>query len=438
MQLMHRRNFLKSNTLGAIAMSSASLLPDFLRGNTGANGKKSYAEYLRNSAVPKAELDIFIHKNSWAQFDPEVGYILGNYMPHDGIDNSFTLSTVLPDGKRTNTVYTDKPCRINTYGNSFTHCHQVSDGETWQEYLAGHFGEPIQNFGMGGFGVYQAYRRLIRREKVDTDSKYVILYMWGDDYMRSVFRCRYATYYKHWNDYGGYMFHGNFWSNIEMDLDTGKLVEKENRIAVKEDLYKMSDPEFMYDNLKDDLMVQLHLLSDDMVNSDVDAKGLKKLASILGLPEVDFSNPEKMMETASALKNKYAFEATKYILAKTDAFCKTHGKELLLVHFDPYGVFKSLVRGEPRYDQEIVDFIHANGFRFFDMNEVHLKDFKNFNLSLEKYMQRYFNGHYTPSGNHFFAYAIKDAMIDWLKPKPITYQQDDSKMIRFEGYLPEH
>lgn len=435
---MHRRNFLKSNALGAMALGGASLLPDFLHGSAMKNGKKSYAEYLRNSAVPKEELDIFLHKNSWAQFDSEVGYILGNYMPHDGIDQSFTLSTVMPDGKRTNSIYTDIPCRINTYGNSFTHCHQVSDGETWQEYLAGHFGEPIQNFGMGGFGVYQAYRRLIRREKVDKDSKYVILYMWGDDYMRSVFRCRYATYYTQWNDYGGYMFHGNFWSNIEMDMDTGKLVEMENRIAVKEDLYKMSDPEFMYDNLKDDLMVQLHLLSADIVNTDVDTKGLKKLAHILKLPEIDFSNSEEMIKTASALKNKYAFEATKHILKKSDTFCKAHGKELLLVHFDPNNVFKSMVRGESRYDQEIVDFIKSNGYRFFDMNEVHLKDFKNFNLSLDEYMKRYFNGHYTPSGNHFFAYAIKDALVDWLNPKPITYQQDDSKMIRFEGYLPKH
>ena len=77
----------------------------------------------------------------------------------------------------------ERPCRINTYGNSFTQCHQVSDSETWQEYLAGHLGEPIQNFGMGGFGIYQAYRRLLRREKVDKNSKYVILLHVGDDYV---------------------------------------------------------------------------------------------------------------------------------------------------------------------------------------------------------------------------------------------------------------
>ena len=44
----------------------------------------------------------------------------------------------------------EKACRINTYGNSFTQCHQVSNGEAWQEDLAAHMGEPIRNFGMGG------------------------------------------------------------------------------------------------------------------------------------------------------------------------------------------------------------------------------------------------------------------------------------------------
>ncbi len=420
-----------------MTITGSTIFPDFLHGKSSAYDKKSYAEYLRKSAVPKKEMDIFLNENSWAQFDPEVGYILGNYMPHDGLDGSSTLSTVMPDGKRTNQIYTDKPCRINTYGNSFTHCHQVSDAETWQEYLAGHLGEPVQNFGMGGFGIYQAYRRLLRREKKDRESRYVILYMWGDDYVRSVFRCRYATYYKSWDDYGGYMFHGNFWSNIEMDLDAGKLVEKENRISKKEDMYNMTDPEFMYENLKDDLMVQLHLLGNNMVNADLDLKGLKTLAEILDLPEVDFSNTNNMMETARALKNKYSFEATKYILKKTGDFCQENEKELLLIHFDPYGVFRAMASGETRYDQEVMDFINKHNFKLFDMNEVHLEDFKKFNLSMNDYMARYFIGHYKPSGNHFFAYSIKDTIVNWLDPKPITYQKDESKLIRFNGYLQE-
>jgi len=418
---MNRRTFVKSNAAAVLGVAGSAMLPDLLYG-AAPGDKKSYAQYLRKSAVPRKELDIFLNEHSWAQFDPEVGYILGNYMPHDGLDDSFTLSTVMKDGKRTSQVYAGNPCRINTYGNSFTHCHQVSDAETWQEYLAGHLGEPIRNYGMGGFGVYQAYRRMLREEQSDNHAEYIILYMWGDDYVRSVFRCRYATYYKTWDSFGGYMFHGNFWSNIEMDLDAGKLVEKKNRVSKRADLYKMSDPEFMYENLKDDLMVQLHLLSRELVNADVDRRGLKWLAEILKLPEIDFSDTEQMKRTAEALKNSYAFGATKYILEKSAEFCIARGKKLLLVHFDPYGVLKQLVSGEPRYDQDVIDYINEKELRLFDMNQVHVEDYKKFNLSWEEYMKRYFIGHYNPSGNHFFAYSIKDEIVDWLDPNPITYQ----------------
>ena len=67
------------------------------------------------NAVPKKILDVFLNENSWAQFDPEVGYILGNHMPHDGIDNSYTISTSTKDGKRTNRIYAERPCSCLLY-----------------------------------------------------------------------------------------------------------------------------------------------------------------------------------------------------------------------------------------------------------------------------------------------------------------------------------
>lgn len=434
---MNRRDFLNIYSLTAAGLVGYTYFPDLLKSKSMNNPEKSYVEYLRKSAVKKEILDVFLNENSWAQFDPELGYVLGNYMPHDGIDNSYTLSTTRLDGSRTRQIYVDKPCRINTYGNSFTQCHQVSDAETWQEYLAGHLGEPIRNFGMGGFGVYQAYLRMIREEQTGHGADYVILYLWGDDYIRSVFRCRYVTYYTKWDDVGGYMFHGNFWSNIEMDLDSGKLVEKPNIIQKWEDLYRMTDPDFMIDELKDDLMIQLHLLSQNMVNTDLDMQGLNRLADIFSVPHLDRSDEESIRESAIRLRNKYSFEATKYILRAAENFTREKGKKLMIIHFDPYGVMRPMIQGNPRYDQEVMDFIREKNLNFFDMNEVHVQDYKKFNLNLDEYMNRYFIGHYNPAGNHFFAYALKERIVEWLDPKPLTYLPGESQRIRFDGYLPE-
>jgi hypothetical protein len=80
-----------------------------------AGEQESYEQYLRASAVPKSLIDRFLQGPSWAQFDPQLGYILGNYLPADGLDGSTTLSTVQANGARTSFVYADRPCRINTY-----------------------------------------------------------------------------------------------------------------------------------------------------------------------------------------------------------------------------------------------------------------------------------------------------------------------------------
>lgn len=36
-------------------------------------------------------------------------------------------------------------------------------------------------------------------------------------------------------------FHGNFWSHVEMDLTTGRLLEKEQLLSTEELLYHMTD-----------------------------------------------------------------------------------------------------------------------------------------------------------------------------------------------------
>jgi hypothetical protein len=96
------------------------------------------------------------------------------------------------------------------------------------------------------------------------------------------------------------------------------------------------------------------------------------------------------------------------------------------------------MQGADRYDQEIVDFLNEKKFNYIDMNLLHVEDFKSFNLSVNDYFKRYFISHYNPAGNHFFAYSIKDRIVEWLNPKPITYKDSSRKMIDFKGYLQDY
>jgi len=398
----------------------------------------SFEEYIRSGVPAKKEIDVFLTELSWAKFDPDLGYILGNYMPHDGIDKSATISTAQANGARKAFMYADKPCRINAYGNSFTQCHQVSDGETWEEYLAANLGEPIRNFGMGGYGVNQTFQRMLKEEKTKDSAQYILFYIWGDDHIRSLLRCRYMLIQSWMKDQQnkegiGKMFHGNFWPNIEMNLATGKLEEHKSRITNKEDLYNMTNADWMYANLKDDLALQMGLYKDGLI-SDIDVTKLKKLASYLNF-SVNLDDKAILKASVSSLLDKYSFAATEFILKKANNFAAANNKKLMVVLFDPYRVTKALLRNEKRYDEKIVNFLKENDVNYFDMNLVHQQDFKSFNVSIDDYFKRYFIGHYSPAGNHFFAYSIKPKIIDWLQPKPITYENTNKQITDFKGYL---
>jgi hypothetical protein len=393
----------------------------------------TFEQFLAASTVPKEVIERFLRGPSWARFDPELGYTPGSYLPPDGMDNSTSISTVQSNGARTAFLYADKKCRINTYGDSFTHGDQVNDGETWQEYLAGHLGEPIRNFGVGGYGVYQAYRRMLREERSSHGSDYLIFYIWGDDHIRSLLRCRHAIIYKFWNDRGGTMFHANFWAHLEMDLETGRFVEKENPLNTTASLNRMTDPRFMVDTLKDDSALQLYAFAREY-SRDLDRERTNKLAAYLGY-QMDWSRQSDLRSQAKELLDRYSLAATRFTLAKARDFAIQNRKKLLVVLFDPSRAMDQMRNGQARYDQPVVDYLNNEKFDYFDMNEVQLRDFTRYRIPFEEYRKLYFIGHYNPRGNHFFAYSIKDKIVAWLDPKPVPYRSRDEESVDFREYL---
>jgi len=415
--------------------------------------KVTFEQYIRECAVSRDVIEGFLKGPSWAKFDPELGYVQRDYVRHDAIDDSSAIYTFRRNGARTSFMYADRKPRINTYGDSFTESEQVNDGETWQEYLAGHLGEPIGNYGIGSYGVYQAYRRMIREERTDHGAEYLIFYIWGDDSTRSLMRCRYCSIYT-WmrgssEEQGARGFHANFWTNMEMDLRTGRFVERENPLPTSESLYHMTDSQWLFDHLKDDLALELSAYSKGAITG-LDREEISILAIWLDFPfdwslesrtdrvlspDPDDPPMTRMQAQAAALLNRYSQRATIYVLDKARAFASQNGKKLLIVLFDPYEVMNQMRQNTPRNDQETVDYLIREKMNYFDMNEVHLRDFGKYNVSWDEYIRQYFIGHYNPRGNHFFAYSIKGKVVDWLDPKPITYRNPDAETLDFKGYL---
>ena len=412
--------------------------------------KVTFEEYLKASVVSRHEVDLFLPGKEWATFDPQLGYVLGNSLLPLGIDHSSTIETVEPNGARRTLLYAGKKVRINTYGDSFTESMQVNDGETWQEYLAGHLGEPVRNFGVGGYGVYQAYQRMLREESTDHGAEYLILTICCDDSTRSLYRSRWAAIYPWFRGEAErlHLFHANFWSNVEMDIDTGQFVEKEQLLRTPDSLYRMTDPIWMAEHLKDDLALQLTAYSAGLIGT-LDRKPVSRLAARLHFPfdwtllpgktETAGQNGQPMtpmQAQAETLLNRYSQRATIFILEKARDFADRKHRHLLVVLNYTTDLEKKAVRD----DQEILEYLANKKFDYVDINQAFRDEFQKAKttMSFEDYMKQYLVdgvGHLNPRGNHFVAYTLKDKVVSMLDPKPTPYQRGNAEAVNWDGYL---
>jgi hypothetical protein len=414
----------KSVAEAAPARSPSVKLPT--SGPPSAERDAALRDFLSQATCRREEVEVFLdpRKPNWAKFDPEFGYTLRDNILKDGMDGSREMMSFLPTGERTIVNYAQRPCRINTYGNSFTQCAQVSDGETWQEYLAAHLGEPIRNFGIGGYGVYQAYRRMLREEHGPRAAEYLILNIWGpDDHFRSMDAWRWFRMFKWFRTaYPGhlFMFHANPWVYARLDPHTGGLVEMENAFNTPESLYKLTDAEFVYKHFKDDLVVKLLIAERNGALADRDA--LEALAKLVNV-KADFSSPQAAAATAGAVHLQYALRTGMHIVEKAQAFAHAKNRKLLVLLSYDSGTVTHACQGQPRPDQVLVDFLKEKDVPFVDTLAGHIQDFQAFRLSAQEYVKRYYIGHYNPRGNHFFAFAVKDALVKWLNPAPLAYRE---------------
>lgn len=421
-----RRGFLKlsSVTPFAMAVQGAAFAQEKPASKT-QDDKVAAAvrKFLSEGVYTREQVAAFLDTNrpNWATFDPELGYLRRNCVLRDGVDGCRTISSFHQTGERRMMNYAHEPCRLNAYGNSFTEGVQVSDGETWCEYLAAHLGEPMRNFGIGGYGVYQAYRRMLRQEATASGAEHLILNIWGlDDHLRSIDAWRWLRFGSTWRAPGyRQRFHGNPWAFVRLDLKTGKMVEHENPYPTPESLYLLADKEHVQERFSADPVVRLVVAERD--GSAADLEEIERLASDLDIA-ADLRSPDAVSRTARAVHVEYALRTSMQVVEEARTLARQKNKKLMILLSYDSETVRQACEGFPRPDQKFLNFLKDSNVRFVDVLAKHVEDFKCFRLSPREYVDRYFIGHYKPLGNHFFAFAIKDAIVDGLDPKPIAYR----------------
>jgi hypothetical protein len=396
---------------------------------------KDMKQLLHTAAYRPAEIERLLDPKRPAilKFDPELGYLHRNHTMADGMDDAITSGTYAARGGHRNMVnYADEPCRINTYGDSYTQCAQVSDGETWQEALAANFREPIRNFGVGGYGVYQAYRRAMRMEAVrDFAAEYIVLNIWDDDYMRNIDAARWVRVAWMCRDLprgrkGGYPVHGFPWAHLRYDLSEGNWVELPGMCSKASDLRKLVGRGNYYNAFKDDTVAHLYCLREGGV---APVEELEKLAEAFGV-KVNLRSPKMRQAGARKLHIAYGIRSTMFVVDKFRKWCKAHNRKLMILLSYDVPTVQNYLENGTRFDAEFVQFLKKEKYLHIDVLPKVGQEFRSFKGSINEFCMRFYVGragaqvfgHYNPYGNFWFAYAIRKEILDWLNPKPPAYQ----------------
>ena len=375
-------------------------------------------EYLRSCMPTRKQVDDFVNatpnlppqdNNRGWTFDGELGWVLKDSVRFDGLDGSNTFYHYEPTGARKRVNVPGGPCRIRTYGDSLTHCDQVNDGETWQEYLSAHLCEPVENYGVGGYGVYQAYLRM-RRVESARPAGYVILNVYCDDHFRNLDAWRTIRF-------GRRTPCGFPLPHLRVDLDTGECVERPNPTPTVDGLYRLLDEQFVCDTFEGDPTLACVLAGQrlrEVAADDVPMTfGLPHGAMTASGEVADF---QKRHAQASLL-------ATQRIVEMAEGFLAQRGSRLMVVLSHGGGVMHHALEGKPRWDQSFLDYMATKAYPVVDTRDAHMEDFKSFNEDVGTYMKRFFVGHYGPAGNFFKAMTLKGSVVAWLDPKPQSYAE---------------
>ncbi len=386
-------------------------------------------EYIKSILPSKMRADLFLDKaiyedpirnNYGARYSSKLGWLRKSAHLFNGIGGSRTFNTYIGEGDyvaRKYSTFEGVGPRIHTFGNSFTQCSQVSDGETFQEYLAQHLGEPVINYGVGGHSVYQMYLRMKMIGEVDT-ADYVILNIWEDDHFRSLDAWRAIRY--------GSLAPGGWpLPHVRVDMPSGTIEERPNLCSTEDDIQQMCDIDFVEKLFADDPILKFVMAcrnNTPLVEND----------DPLGLGLVQSQDDESSMPARRRHVHAALF-ASRNIVQWAQQLAKERNQKLMIIMSYTREYLEDAINGKPRWDQDFLNHLAAQPLPVFDLADSYMEAFKTFKGSPKEFLSQYFIGHHSPAGNYFFAESLRKPLVDWLNPKPPAYH----KLQPFREFFPD-
>lgn len=132
-------------------------------------------------------------------------------------------------GRRTNPGFEEQPTSVAVYGDSYAFCRLVNDGQTWPHHLSRLLRANVANYGVGNYGLDQAY---LRYEMDDPREAEVVIMAIVPETIARV-----QSYWKHYFEYGNVLaFKPRF------VLENGQLRKVPSAVRCKRDFKIYASP----------------------------------------------------------------------------------------------------------------------------------------------------------------------------------------------------
>ena len=204
-----------------------------------------------------------------------------------------------------------------------------------------------------------------------------------------------------------------------MNVEQGRCEEIENPLGKAEDLYRLCDEEFVWRTFKDEpvLLTALAASGDEALAQKLEVP----IAARFGISKDRFADASAK-ERIAKIHMAAALFATRNVITWTEQFVEKMGKKLLLVLSFGRGSVLAELQGQPRFDQELLDWLKHKPYPVIDVRDAFRAEYQQFHGDVKHFLDRYYIGHHSPAGNFFLASAVRDRLIKALDPAPLPYR----------------
>jgi hypothetical protein len=300
--------------------------------------------------------------------------------------------------------------RVSAFGDSFTFGSEVDNEETWERQLEGldsHF--EVLNFGMGAYGLDQAYLRYLQ-DGVPFNSDIVVIGFMSENIYRNlnVFRPFYYSSYS-----------TNIYTKPRFSLENGTLSLLKNPLTTIDDYTRFitHDEEVLQEIGHNDYFYWIKYRAGRM-----DRLPSVRLIKIATQNVKERLNPVVTLEGSYAVSSE-GFRLTTRLFEEFSCAALRHGSLPVIVIYPDLGDLRRQRNHQPRRYKPLLEHLHTKGFRYLDV----LDDFVEHEptLSVDRLTVGKW-GHYSPLGNALVATHLQH----YLNNEKLTVRDNIQAFVR--------